>query len=161
MRAEITPAVAEIIWRPAVADDLPRIVELWDEQEERFAGTNVKVDRPKLFCDEQDSQAFAPFRPPVVNAAVAEEDGVITGFRYTEVVCEVAIITGSKAVMESLGTELTHEAQWAKQRGFRSGWGLVPQRFALAMERFLKKYPHIRVWKSMTPVGIDFGELGD
>ncbi|HEV7674375.1 MAG TPA: hypothetical protein VGQ12_07585 [Candidatus Angelobacter sp.] len=151
----------EIVWRPAVAEDLPRIMELWDEQEKRFAGTDVKVDRPKLFCEEEDSQAFAPYCPPVIRVAVAEEDGVISGFRYTEVVAEVAIITGSKAVMESLGTELTHEAQWAKSRGFRSGWGLVPQRFAVAMTRFLKRYPHIRVWKSLTPVGIDFSELGD
>jgi hypothetical protein len=30
-----------------------------------------------------------------------------------------------------------------------------------AMSRFLRNHPHIRPWKSLTPVGINFNELGD
>ena|SRR5258708_1543279 len=151
-----------VIWRDAVHADLPRIKELWDEQDARFADTGVPVDRPTLFYPEGETErAFYPYKPPVVNVVVAEEDGVITGWRYTEVVCEVCIVTGSEAVMKSLGNELTREAHWAKAKGFRSGWGLVNTKFVKAMSRFLRNHPHIRPWRSLTPVGIDFSELGD
>lgn len=144
----------QVTWRTATTADDSRITELWDEQVERFAGTKVKVDRPQLF----DEQGFCF---PVMNVAVAEKHGNIVGFRYTEIIPEVAIITGDEDVMKSLGNELTREAHKFKQIGFRSGWGLVPERFAKAMARFLKNHPHIRPWKSLTPVGIDFEELGD
>jgi hypothetical protein len=143
-----------VTWRTATPNDLPRILELWDEQELRFAGTQIKVDRPELF----DEKGFCF---PVMNVAVAEKQGSIVGFRYSELVPEMAIITGDEDVMKSLGDELTREAHNFKQIGFRSGWGLVPERFAKAMARFLKNHPHIRPWKSLTPVGIDFSELGD
>lgn len=150
------------MWRPAVHADMPRIHELWDEQDARFAGTGVPVDRPQLFYPEgEKDRPFYPYCPPVLNVAVAEEDGVINGWRYTEAVCEVCIVTGSEAVMKSLGNELTREAHWAKSKGFRSGWGLVTSKFAGALGYFLRRYPHIRPWKSMTPVGINFQELGD
>lgn len=153
---------AEITWRPAVREDLARIVELWDEQDRRFAGTGVKVDRPELFCGEDEAgKAFYPYKAPVIKVQVAEEAGVVTGFRYVELVPENSIVTGSQAVIESLGVELTREAHWAKQQGMRSGWGLVPTKFLGPLTRAFRKFPHIRPWKTLTPVGIDFSELGD
>src|SRR5438270_4698154 len=99
-----------VVWRPAVHADLPRILELWDEQEQRFDDTGVPVDRPELFYPEGDTNHFIyPYRPPVLNDAVAEEDGVVTGFRLSEAVCEVSVITGSREVMRSMGDELTRE----------------------------------------------------
>jgi len=151
-----------IQWRPAVHADLPRILELWNEQEDRFTGTGVPVDHPELFYPVGETHhAFYPYKPPVLNVAVAEEDGVITGFRYTEAVCEVSIVTGSQQVMRSLGNELTKEAHWAKGKGFRSGWGLVPSKFIRAVAYLLRPFPHIRAWRSLTPIGINFSELGD
>jgi hypothetical protein len=151
-----------VMWRPATHADLPRILELWTDQEQRFDGTGVGVDRPELFYPEGDiAQPFYPYRWPVMRVFVAEEDGVITGFRYTENVPEVCIVTGSREVMRSVGNELTREAHWAKEAGFRSGWGLIPKKFVTAFAHFLKNYPHIRPWRSLTPVGIDFSELGD
>jgi hypothetical protein len=152
----------EVVWRPAVHADLPRILELWAEQEKRFGDTGVPVDRPELFYAEGDrDHAFYPYKPPVINVVVAEQDGVITGWRYTEAVCEVCVVTGSREVMRSMGTELTREAHWAKAKGFRSGLGLIPKKFVGAFAHFLRAYPHIRPWRSLTPVGIDFKELGD
>ena len=154
--------MSQVVWRPAVHADLPRIMELWRDQEARFNGTDVPVDRPQLFYPEGETHhAFYPYKPPVLNVAVAEEDGVVTGFRLTEAVPEVSVITGSREVMRSIGDELTREAHWAKSKGFRSGWGLIPSKFVGAFAHFLKKYPHIRPWKSLTPVGINFNELGD
>ena len=151
-----------VTWRPAVHADLPRILELWADQEQRFDGTGVGVDRPELFAAEGDTSApFYPYCFPVMHVAVAEEDGVVTGFQYTECVCEVCVVTGSRAVMRTVGTRLTEEAHWAKAQDFRSGWGLVPSKFTSTYAHFLKNYPHIRPWRSLTPVGIDFSELGD
>jgi hypothetical protein len=152
----------QITWRPATREDLPRIEQLWAEQDERFSGSGAKVDRPVLFYEEdEEARPFYPYKPPVLNVVVAEKAGEVVGFRYTEAVPEMSIVTGDKDVMESLGSALTHEAHWLKQKGFRSGWGLVPQKFVGAMGRFLRRYPHIRPWRSLTPVGIDFSELGD
>jgi hypothetical protein len=146
----------------AVHADIPAILQLWDEQDERFQETGVKVDRPTLFYEEHETdRAYFPYRPPVVRVAVAEKDGVIVGFRYTECIPEVCIVTGDKDVMDTLGAELTREAHWAKQQGFRSGWGLVPAKFSKAIARFLRRFPHIRAWTTLTPIGIDFSELGD
>lgn len=151
-----------VVWRTATREDLPRIEELWREQEERFADTSSKVDRPTLFRPEGDSaMPFFPFKPPVINVVMAEKNGVVVGFRVTELVPEVSIITGDEEVMKSLGNELTREAQWAKSVNLRSGWGLVPKKFAVAMKRFLRRHPHIRVWSELVPVGIDFSEIGD
>lgn len=151
-----------VIWRAAVHADLPRILELWDEQEERFDATGIPVDRPELFYAEGDiDRPFYPYRPPVLRVAVAEEDGVVTGWRYTEAVPEISVITGSREVMRSIGNELTREAHWAKAQGFRSGWGLIPKKFIGAFAHFLQRHPHIRPWRSLTPVGINFKELGD
>lgn len=144
----------QVVWRTATPADNSRIVELWDEQDQRFAGTQVKVDRPQLF----DENGFCF---PVMNVAVAEKEGRVVGFRYTEVIPEVAIITGDEDVMKSLGNELTREAHKFKQIGMRSGWGLVPSKYAVAMRRFLRHHPHLRVWANLVPVGIDFSEIGD
>jgi hypothetical protein len=142
--------------------DLPRILELWDEQDQRFAGTGVVPDRPQLFRPEGDSNhIWYPYCPPVIRVQVAEEDGVITGFKYQEAVLETCVVTGSTEVMKTMGLELTADAHWAKSYGFRSGWGLIPKKFVNAFARFLRAYPHIRPWRSLTPVGIDFKELGD
>lgn len=96
-----------------------------------------------------------------MHVAVAEEDGIVMGFQYTECIPEVCVVTGSREVMRTIGTRLTEEALWAKQEGFRSGWGLIPKKFINAFAHFLKRYPHIRPYRSLTPVGIDFEELGD
>jgi hypothetical protein len=151
-----------VSWRPAVHADLPRILELWAEQEQRFDGTGVGIDRPELFYPEHDrDHAFYPFKPPILNVSVAEENGVITGFQYTEAIPEVCVVTGSREVMRTVGDQLTREAHKFKQLGFRSGWGLIPSKFIGAFAHFLKRYPHIRPWKSLTPVGINFSDLGD
>jgi hypothetical protein len=151
-----------VSWRPATRADLPRIEELWDEQEKRFADTPIAVDRPQLFQPEENQgHAFYPFQPPVLNVAVAEKDGQIVGFRYTEAVPEVCIVTGDQDVMGSIGDELTREGHKFKQLGFRSGWGLIPKKFIGAFRHFIKRYPHIRPWPELTPVGIIFRELGD
>ena len=151
-----------VIWRDATHADLPRIQELWDEQEARFDGTGVPVDMPQLFYPEgETNHHFYPYCAPVLHVSVAEEDGVITGFQYSEAVPEVCVVTGSREVMRSIGDQLTREAHYFKSKGFRSGWGLIPAKFISAFAHFLKKYPHIRPWKSLTPVGINFQELGD
>lgn len=151
-----------VTWRPATHADLPRIMELWDAQETRFGGTDVPVDRPQLMYPEGETHhAFYPFRPPVLAVSVAEEDGIITGFQYSEAVPEVCVVTGSREVMRTMGTRLTEEAHKFKQLGFRSGWGLIPSKFVGAFAHFLKAYKHIRPWRSLTPVGINFKELGD
>jgi hypothetical protein len=151
-----------VTWRDAVHADLPRILELWAEQEHRFSGTGVGVDRPTIFSPKGDTgNPVYPYQFPIVRVRVAEEDGIITGFKYQEAILETCVVTSSAAVMKTIGAELTVDAHWAKEGGFRSGWGLIPKKFINAFAHFLKRYPHIRPWRSLTPVGIDFSELGD
>jgi hypothetical protein len=151
-----------VTWRDAVHADLPRIMELWDEQDRRFEGTGVAVDRPELFYPEGETQhAFYPYKPPILRVRIAEVDGEIVGFKYQEAVPETCVVTGNEDAMKTLGNELTEDAHWAKSKGFRSGWGLIPSKFIDGMRYFLRRHPHIRPWKSLTPVGIDFSELGD
>src|SRR5437016_14193143 len=83
-----------IHWRDALPSDLPRLHELWDEQEKRFAGTGVKVDRPDL------TQA------PTMVVRIAERDGLVVGFYHVEAVAELSIVTGDVDVMRSLAPEL-------------------------------------------------------
>lgn len=151
-----------VTWRPATHADLPRILELWDEQERRFEGTGVPVDRPELFRTEGHSdRPWYPYCPPVVRVRVAERDGEIVMWKYQELVPETCIVGSDKEAMETIGNELTEDAHWLKSVGFRSGWGLIPKRFIGVFARFLRKHPHIRPWKSLTPVGVNFEELGD
>ena len=103
-------------WRNALASDLPRIQELWDEQEHRFVGTGVKVDRPDLS------------QPPTMCVRVAEKDGQVVGFYHVEAVAELSIITGDENVMRSLPREMAGLSHWLKSVGVRTGWGLVPKR---------------------------------
>jgi hypothetical protein len=153
-------AETTVEWRDATPADLPDIDRLWDEQEIRFQGTNVKVDRPQLFAGPDDSQAFAPYRPPIMRLRVAIEKGKITGFRYVEAVPEVTLVTGSEAVMRSLARELVEECHYFRNKGFRSGWGLVPVKFARSLGRFLRTTP-LRVWENLRLIGCDFTDLGD
>lgn len=151
-----------VIWREAAHADLPRILELWDEQDARFADTGAPVDRPELFYPEGETDHhFYPYRAPILRVTVAERNGEIVAFKYSEAVPEMCIVTGDRAVMDSIGMELTAEAHWLKAKGFRTGWGLIPKKFVNAFGRFLRKYPHIRTWREMTPVGINFEEIGD
>ncbi len=147
-------------WRAAVPEDLPGIERLWNEQEERFRGTQTKVDRPQLFCAENDSRAFFPYRAPVMRVRVAEKDGVLVGFRYVEAIPEVCLVTGDEDAMKTLAAELTEECHWAKALGFRSGWGLVPEKFARTLGRFTR-YSPVRIWSKLKLIGCDFTELGD
>ena len=153
--------MSKVTWRDAVRADLPRILELWDEQEQRFAPIGVKVDRPQLFwslpCEER---AGWPYKPPIMRLRVAEKAGSIVGFRYVEAVPEVCLITGDEDVMKTLAAELTEECHLFKSLGFRSGWGLVPEKFAKALTRFIR-YSPVRLWKNLRLIGCDFSELGD
>ena len=205
-----------VTWRDAAPADLPRILELWDEQEKRFAGTNVRVDRPQLFWEEgnrpqatghresignwpptasrgrqatgdredqsqnqeqhrqrhrknvvtgeelrtQTQPARWRYRPPIMRLRVAEKAGQMVGFRYVEAVPEVCLVTGDEDVMKTLGRELTEECHLFKRLGFRSGWGLVPEKFARALARFTR-YSPVRLWNGLRLIGCDFSELGD
>lgn len=183
---------SSVIWRDAVPADLPRILELWDEQEKRFASTAVRVDRPQLFWENPgnrpstarrdlrqvtgDRQTQEPpqnlqrqatsgipgwrYKPPIMRLRVAEKDRKIVGFRYVEAVPEVCLITGDEDVMKTLGKELTEECYLFKSLGFRSGWGLVPEKFANALARFTR-YSPVRLWKGLRLIGCDFSDLGD
>lgn len=151
----------KVVWRDAVRADLPSILKLWEEQEERFAGTQVRVDRPQLFWEEGEARAQGwNYRPPIMRVHVAENAGEIVGFRYVEAVPEVCLVTGDEDVMKTLGKELTEECHLFKSLGFRSGWGLVPEKFAQALARFTR-YSPVRLWKNLRLIGCDFSELGD
>ena len=188
-----------VIWRDANPADLPRILELWDEQEKRFASTQVRVDRPQLFWEEElrhsqnmknpdvetlhgnvsndsasetgralnyprdlktERAAGWRYKPPIMRLRVAEKNGQIVGFRYVEAVPEVCLVTGDEDVMKTLGRELTEECYLFKSLGFRSGWGLVPEKFAKTLARFTR-YSPVRLWKGLRLIGCDFSELGD
>lgn len=136
-------------WRNALPADLPRIQELWDEQERRFAGTGVKVDRPDLT------------QPPTMCVRVAEKSGQVVGFYHVEAVAEFSIATSDEEVMRSLAAEMAGLSHWLKSVGVRTGWGLVPKKFAASMERFLRKFPLVRKWRAFEIFGCDFSELGD
>ena len=138
-----------IHWRDAFPCDLPRLHELWDEQEKRFEGTGVRVDRPDLT------------RPPTMVVRIAEKDGRIVGFYHVEAVPELCIVSGDEEVMRSLPPEMAVLSHWLKGRGFRTGWGLVPKRFAKSMGKFLRRFPLIRKWTAFEIFGCDFSELGD
>ena len=153
--------MTNVTWRDAVRADLPRILELWDEQEKRFAETGVRVDRPQLFWNEGEPHPAGWFyRAPIMRLRVAEKDGRIVGFRYVEAVPEVCLVTGDEDVMKTLGKELTEECHLFKSLGFRSGWGLVPEKFAQALARFTR-YSPVRLWKGLRLIGCDFKDLGD
>jgi hypothetical protein len=96
----------------------------------------------------------------VLRVRVAEEDGIVTAFRITEAVCEVQLIGGTEGVVRSLGRELPEECQWARSKGFRSGWGLAPKELAKPIERSLRHTP-LRPWPNLVLIGCDFQELGD
>lgn len=150
-----------ITWREAAPADLPRILELWDEQEERFAETTVRVDRPQLFWEEGEPRVPGwRYRPPIMRLRVAEKNGKIVGFRYVEAVPEVCLVTGDEDAMKTLAKELTEECHLFKSLGFRSGWGLVPEKFAKALARFTR-YSPVRLWKNLRLIGCDFRDLGD
>jgi hypothetical protein len=138
-----------IHWRDALPADLEKLHQLWDEQEKRFAGTGVKVDRPDLT------------RPPTMVVRIAERDGQVVGFYHVEAVAELSIVTGDEDVMRSLAPEMATLSHWLKAHGVRTGWGLVPKKFAASMGRFLRKFPLIRRWTVFEIFGCDFSELGD
>ena len=138
-----------IHWRDAFPSDLSRLHELWDEQEKRFEGTGVRVDRPDLT------------RPPTMVVRIAEKDGRVVGFYHVEAVPELCIVSGDEEVMRSLPPEMAVLSHWLKGRGFRTGWGLVPKRFAKSMGKFLRRFPLIRKWTAFEIFGCDFSELGD
>jgi hypothetical protein len=152
-----------VIWRDAVHADLPRLEELWAEQQVRFKerAPTVHAAMPELFYPEEETHhAFYPFKPPVLRVRVAEQDGVILAARIVEAVCEVQLIGGNEDVVRSLGRELPEECQWARSKGFRSGWGLAPKELAKPIERSLRHTP-LRPWPNLVLIGCDFQELGD
>ena len=152
-----------ITWRDAVHADLPRIKELWDEQGARFAekAPYVHSEMPELFYSEGETEhAFYPFKPPVLRVRVEERDGVIISWRMVEAVCEVQQVGGDEMSIRSLGRELPEECQWARAKGFRSGWGLAPREFSKPIERALRHTP-LRTWPNLILIGCDFSEIGD
>ena len=138
-----------VVWRQGLPEDIARLHELWDEQERRFAGTGVKVDRPDLT------------RAPTLAVRVAERAGKIVGFYHVEAVAELCLVTGDEEVMRSLAPEMAKLSHWLKANGVRTGWGLAPKKFAASMGRFLRKFPPIRKWTAFEIFGVDFTELGD
>lgn len=57
-------------------------------------------------------------------------------------------------------SELPEECQWARAKGFRSGWGLAPKELAKPIERALRHTP-LRAWPNLTLIGCEFAEIGD
>lgn len=150
-------------WRDAVHADEPRIKELWVEQNARLQelAPTVNAPMPDLFYPEAETEhAFYPYRPPVLRVRVAERDGVVIACRVVEAICEVQLIGGDQDVVRSLGRELPEECQWARSKGFRSGWGLAPKELAKPIERALRHTP-LRVWPNLVLIGCDFSEVGD
>lgn len=152
-----------VIWRDAVPSDKAEIERLWREQEEKFraAAPTVKSSMPELFYGEEESdKPFWPFKPPILRVRVEEREGKLMSCRIVEAVCEVQVIGGDKETVGSLSRELPEECQWARARGFRSGWGLAPREFAKPIERSLRHTP-LRVWSNLVLIGCDFSEIGD
>lgn len=153
----------QVTWRDAVHADLPRIEELWTSQDVKFRelAPTVNATLPEIFYAEDDTNhAFWPFRPPILRARVAERDGVVTCAVLIEAVCEVQVIGGDEDAMRSLGRELPEDCQWARDKGFRSGWGLAPKAFAKPIERSLRHTP-LKAWPNLVLIGCSFEELGD
>lgn len=151
------------MWRDAVHADLAQIRELWNEQERRLAelAPTVRADMPELFYPEGETDhALYPYKPPVLRVRVEEREGVVVSCRIVEAVCEVQVIGGDQETVRSLGRELPEECQWARAKGFRSGWGLAPKELAKPIERSLRHTP-LRVWPNLVLIGCLFDELGD
>ena len=152
-----------LLWRDAVHADLARITELWQEQQQKFQelAPTVRSQMPELFYPiEETERVFYPFKPPILRVRVAERDGTIIACRIVESVCEVQLIGGDEEVLRSLGRELPEECQWARAKGFRSGWGLAPKELAKPIERALRHTP-LRAWPNLVLIGCEFSELGD
>lgn len=153
----------QLVWRDAVHADLPGIEELWREQELRFheLAPSVRAAMPDFFYPEGETEhAFYPFRPPILRVRVAERDGEIAAALVIEAVCEVQLIGGDEEVVRSLAKELPEECQWARGKGFRSGWGLAPTALSKPIERSLRHTP-LRAWTNLVLIGCDFSEIGD
>lgn len=151
-----------LTWRDATRADIPAIEQVWDRHEAmiREMAPTVKVDRPKLFMPEGQEGPWGICQPPVIRVRVAEQDGVIIAFRKVELVPEVELIGADQEAVKTLGKELPEECQWARNWGFRSGWGLVPKELAKPIERSLRHTP-LRAWPNLTLIGCSFDELGD
>lgn len=151
------------MWRDAVHADLAQIQELWAEQERRLAklAPTVRSEMPDLFYPEGETgHALYPYKPPVLRVRVEEREGRIVSCRIVEAVCEVQLVGGDQETVRSLGRELPEECQWARAKGFRSGWGLAPKELAKPIERSLRHTP-LRVWPNLVLIGCEFSELGD
>lgn len=152
-----------VTWRAATHADLPRIQELWKAQEEYFhkLAPTVLSPMPELFYPiEETGHAFYPYKPPILRVQMAEKNGEVVACRIVEAVCEVQLIGGDEDVVRSLAKELPEECQWARSKGFRSGWGLAPRQMAKPIERSLRHTP-LRTWPDLILVGCQFEELGD
>jgi hypothetical protein len=150
-------------WRDATHADLASITELWQAQKLRFQtlAPTIHAEMPDLFYPEGETEhAFYPYKPPILRIRVAEHEGVILSCRIVEAVCEVQVIGGDEEVMRSLGRELPEECQWARSKGFRSGWGLAPKAMAGPIARSLRHTP-LKPWPNLLLIGCDFTELGD
>jgi hypothetical protein len=153
----------QIVWRDAVHADLARIWYLWAEQQERFQSLapTVHAEMPELFYPEEETEhVFYPFRPPVLRVRVAEQDGMVIACLVIEAVCEVQLVGGNEDVVRSLGRELPEACQWARGKGFRSGWGLAPKKLANPIARSLRHTP-LQPWPNLVLIGCDFESLGD
>ena len=152
-----------LTWRDATHRDLARIEELWREQEARLRelAPTIEAPLPELFYPEGETEhAFYPYKPPILRVRVAESDGIVVAARMVEAVCEVQLIGGDQETVKTLGRELPEECQWARSKGFRSGWGLAPRALAKPIERSLRHTP-LRTWPNLVLIGCDFSELGE
>src|SRR5258708_37501134 len=102
----------EVKWRQGLPEDMGRLHELWDEQERRFAGTGVKVDRPDLT------------RAPVMAVRVAERDGAVVGFYHVGAGGGVCVGAGGGGGVETLGPGSGEVLHWLKGKGVVAGGGL-------------------------------------
>ena len=152
-----------VTWRDATHADLPRIQELWEEQQAKFRelAPTIKSDMPEFFYPEAETEhAFYPYKPPILRVRVCEKDGAVIAYKTVEAVCEVQLVGGDEDAVRSLGQELPEECQWARSKGFRSGWGLAPNKLAAPIVRSLRHTP-LRPWPDLMLIGCDFSEIGD
>jgi hypothetical protein len=110
------------VWRMATAGDLPRIQELWANQESRIGAQ----DKPDLFD------------LPVLLTLVAENaGGVVVEALYIEAVAEFVSIGTERGALRTVHEMFRHFRDFCGQRKIRLARVNVPRRLARMVGRFL------------------------